>query len=289
MVLLVLQRRFEIVFVFELRVLECVEVLDDRRVHDDGQALGGICRLERRDVAGGGRPGEGRARQTVASTPPLVARMHTRLLPALPQVVAAAHARPVGGGHRRTRLLSLVWRRPPPPWRRSRPPDHSAPARSPSSRRPRTRDPVALDRLGGPGRAPRSARDSPARSRIRPRAGRVRAWSRARGCSRGTARAPERGGGRSRPRVERLHLAGGVVDTASNGLGSVPTEAIHCQLPLLLAWSPSISIRMNKRSPQRQSMPRSFVRNEPTTSRARLCIHPSRRAGACPRPRAGTR
>ena len=40
---------------------------------------------------------------------------------------------------------------------------------------------------------------------------------------------------------------------------------------------------MNQRSPQRQSIPRSLVRNEPTTSRARLCIQPSRAQLAHPR------
>ncbi len=39
---------------------------------------------------------------------------------------------------------------------------------------------------------------------------------------------------------------------------------------------------MNQRSPQRQSMPRSLVRNEPTTRRARLWIHPSRRSWRMP-------
>ena len=33
---------------------------------------------------------------------------------------------------------------------------------------------------------------------------------------------------------------------------------------------------MNQRSPHRQSIPMSLVRNEPTISRARLCIQPSR-------------
>ena len=66
------------------------------------------------------------------------------------------------------------------------------------------------------------------------------------------------------------------------GAGSTPTDAIHCQLPLFCAGSPSSSSRAKCASPSRQSRCRSLVRNEPTTSRARLCIQPVARELAHP-------
>ena len=39
---------------------------------------------------------------------------------------------------------------------------------------------------------------------------------------------------------------------------------------------------MKWRSPQRQSMPRCLVRKDPTTSRALLCMNPSRRSWRIP-------
>ena len=60
------------------------------------------------------------------------------------------------------------------------------------------------------------------------------------------------------------------------GAGSTPVEAIHCQLPLFCAGSPSSSRRSNQSSPSRQSRCRSFVRNEPTIE-PRAVVHPARR------------
>ena len=71
-------------------------------------------------------------------------------------------------------------------------------------------------------------------------------------------------------RIERPELARGVVEPPEERLRIGPTEETHCQFPLLFAWSPSTSQRMNQRSPWRQSMPSCFVRNEAATSRARL-------------------
>jgi hypothetical protein len=48
--------------------------------------------------------------------------------------------------------------------------------------------------------------------------------------------------------LEALHVTRRVVDAPERRLGIDPTDAIHCQLPLLLAWSPSINRRMNQRS-----------------------------------------
>ena len=73
--------------------------------------------------------------------------------------------------------------------------------------------------------------------------------------------------------IVALLLARRAEDAAKDGLGIGSHRRNHCQLPLLFASSPSISSRMKCRSPQRQSIPRSLVRKEPTTSRARL--HPT--------------
>ena len=59
------------------------------------------------------------------------------------------------------------------------------------------------------------------------------------------------------------------------GAASAPVPALHCQPPLLLAISPSTSLRMKNASPSRQWIRRSLVRNMDVIMRSRLCMKPS--------------
>ncbi len=66
------------------------------------------------------------------------------------------------------------------------------------------------------------------------------------------------------------------------GRVSFPVPATHCQLPALLAMSPSTSRSQKCQAPWRQSTYRSLVRNDAVISRARLCIQPSWRSWRMP-------
>ena len=74
--------------------------------------------------------------------------------------------------------------------------------------------------------------------------------------------------------VEAHRLAHGVEDPVRPRVRPVP--ATHCQLPELLATSPSTSSSAKWAAPRRQSRRRSLTRKDAARSRARPGIHPSR-------------